>query len=319
MSTNELSEELRTRICWLYYKEGKTQDEVAQMMGMNRTRILRILANARADGTVQIRVANRMANCVELSRQLESYWGLTRAIVVPSPDDADQVTRIIGSELGAYLSDAVGQNMTIGLGWGKTLTQAALSLEPREKANIQVISLLGGLTRVQQINPSEFAWRVAERLSADCYMLPVPVFAPDLPSRDALMGHSGIAEVFERARSLDMAVMSVGDLSPHSVFANYGLLSRQDIASLQRAGAVGDILCHFISEDGRVIDHPINTRVMSVRPEHLAGANQIVLASGGWNKTAAILGAMRLLRPAVLITDELVAERLLDAPLVAEG
>ena len=58
---------------------------------------------------------------------------------------------------------------------------------------------------------------------------------------------------------------------------------------------------------------------MSVTPEHLSGSNQIVLASGGWNKTAAILGAMRLLRPAVLVTDEMVAERLLDAPLVAEG
>ncbi|MFO1143298.1 MAG: hypothetical protein U1E59_13090 [Amaricoccus sp.] len=35
-----------------------------------------------------------------------------------------------------------------------------------------------------------------------------------------------------------------------------------------------------------------------------------MLASGGWNKVAAIRGALRTLRPNVLITNERVAERL---------
>ena len=80
--------------------------------------------------------------------------------------------------------------------------------------------MLGGLTRVSEINPSEFAWRVADRLSAECYMLAGPVYAPDPRTREALIGHSGIAEVFTRARTLDMAVVSVGDLTPHSVLRN---------------------------------------------------------------------------------------------------
>ena len=46
-----------------------------------------------------------------------------------------------------------------------------------------------------------------------------------------------------------------------------------------------------------------------------AGAqDKIVLASGGWQKYDAIKGALRLLRPHVLVTDELVAERLLLVP-----
>jgi DNA-binding transcriptional regulator LsrR (DeoR family) len=259
---------------------------------------------------VQIRVTTRMSRCIELERMLEQRWSLTRAIVVPEPQDEAQLRAIIGAEVGAYMSTAVTSNMTVGLGWGKTLTNGVPAIVPRTADGIRVLSMLGGLTRVSEVNPSEFAWRVADRLSAECYMLAGPVYAPDRQTRDALMGHPGIAEVFARARSLDMAILSVGDLTPHSVFSEYGLLTREEIASLEAAGAVGDVLCHFIDAEGNLVDHPVNQRVLAVNPLDLRGIRNIVLASGGWHKLTTIRGALKLLRPTVLIVNELVAERL---------
>lgn len=310
MTVVDVTDDVKTRIAWLYYVEGMTQDEVASLMGMNRSRVLRVLAAARQDGTVQIRVTTRMSRCIELERMLEQRWSLTRAIVVPEPQDEAQLRAIIGAEVGAYMSTAVTSNMTVGLGWGKTLTSGVPAIVPRSADGVRVLSMLGGLTRVSEVNPSEFAWRVADRLSAECYMLAGPVYAPDRQTRDALMGHPGIAEVFARARSLDMAILSVGDLTPHSVFSEYGLLTREEIASLEAAGAVGDVLCHFIDADGNLVDHPVNERVLAVNPLDLRGTRNIVLASGGWHKLTTIRGALKLLRPTVLIVNELVAERL---------
>ena len=310
MNDADVSEDVKTRIAWLYYVEGLTQDQVATVVGMNRSRVLRILAAARRDGTVQIRVTTRLSRCIELERLLEQRWALTRAIVVPEPQDPSHLRSIIGAAVGAFLSEAVTPNMTIGRGWGKTLNSGVASIAPRAADGVRVLAMLGGLTRVSEINPSEFAWRVADRLGAECYMLAAPVFAPDKRTRDALLDHPGIAEVFTRARSLDMAVVSVGDLTPHSVFSEYGLLTRDEIASLEQAGAVGDLLCHFIDAEGNVIDHPVNDRVIAINPTTLRGTRQIVLASGGWHKLTVIRAALRLLRPTVLIVNELVAERL---------
>ena len=170
--------------------------------------------------------------------------------------------------------------------------------------------MLGGLTRVSAVNPSEFAWRVADRLSAECLMLAAPVFAPDPRTREALLGHGGLGEVFQRAKSLDVAVVSTSDLSPLSTVVEYGLLSHDEVASLQNAGAVGDVLCHFVNAEGELVDHPINERVVAVHPHDLRSARNLVLASGGWQKVAAIRAALKLLRPGTLITDETVAERL---------
>ena len=182
-----------------------------------------------------------------------------------------------------------------------------------------MVSLLGGLTRVSTYNPSEFAWRFADKIAADCYLMAAPVYAPDARTRDALVNHPGIREVFEHSQRLDLALLSVGDLSPESTHSTFRLLERGELASLERAGAIGDILCRFINAKGQVLDHPVNDRVIAADPRDLRSARRIVLASGGWNKTRAILAAIRLLKPEVLITDENVAERLAESRRPPEG
>jgi DNA-binding transcriptional regulator LsrR (DeoR family) len=310
MAGIEVSEQIKTRVAWLYYVEGMTQDEIVIQTGLNRSRVLRILSAARQDGTVQIRVTTNLSRCVELERALRQRWGLTEAIVIPEPQNPEHITSILGAELGAYLSRAVASHNTIGLGWGRTLTSALPAIVPQKYEGVRILSLLGGLTRVSTVNPSEIAWRVADRLDAECHLLTAPVFAPDRVTREALKGHPGIAEIFSRAKSLDMAVVTVGALTPHSAFYEYGLLTRAEIASLEAAGAIGDVLCHFVDEKGRIVDHPVNERVVAVSPEDLKGTRDIVMVSGGWNKLKIIRAGLMLMRPTVLIVNELVAERL---------
>ena len=47
--------------------------------------------------------------------------------------------------------------------------------------------MLGGLTHAQPLNPTESAWELAEKIGADCYLLPVPVYADKPEQRDAFM------------------------------------------------------------------------------------------------------------------------------------
>ncbi len=314
MTIQEPSDQLKTRVAWLYYMEGLTQDDIVTQTGLNRSKVLRILAASRLDGTVQIRVTTNLTKCIELERALEERWGFTRAVVIPEPQDENQTSSILGAALGAYISENISSHMTIGLGWGNTLTKALPSIVSPKVEGIRVLSMLGGLTHVSKVNPSEFAWRVADKLNAECYLLTAPVFAPDIQTKEALLAHTGIKEIFMQARSLDMAIVSVGALLPHSAFVEYGLLSKEEIASLHAAGAVGDVLCHFVDEDGNVIPHPVNDRVIAVNPEQLIAARNMVLVSGGWNKVKIVQAAIKMLRPKVLIVNERVAEHLVQVP-----
>ncbi len=308
----DLETDIRTRAAWLYYMEGMTQDAVAGVLGLTRARVLRMLASCREDGTVQISVTSPLTRCVALERRIELRFGMERAIVIPRPQNGADPAPLIGAATGTYLSSILADGMTIGLGWGRTLSSSLSSLPQRQFNKLTVVSLLGGLTRAAQFNPSEFAWRIADRLGAECFMMAAPVYAPDARTREALVNHSGMEDVFSHAGRLDVALLSVGGLSPSSTLSRYSLLSKEEFASVSRAGAVGDLLCRFIDAEGLLIDHPLNDRVISASPEMLSAARRIVLASGGWEKSTAILAAIRLLKPQVLITDETVAEALVD-------
>lgn len=305
-----LVEDLNIQVSWLYYMEGKTQEDISKALGLSRSKVLRILASSRQNSTVQISIATDFSRCVELERSLENSMGLERAVVIPNSPNSETEYDDLGVALGSYVNGILEDKMSIGLGWGRTLSTSLAEIEYREQKDLKVISMLGGLTRVNRQNLSEFAWRVADRLSAQGYLMAVPVLAPDIRTRDALFSHAGINEIVEASKSLDLAVVTAGDLSPYSTVSQLSILEREDIASLQAAGAVGHVLFHFIDANGRVIDHPINDRVMAIDPRELGATRKIVLASGGWRKYDVVRAAMKLLKPHVLVTDESVAERL---------
>ena len=59
-------EQLATRAAWLYFVAGLTQVQIAKKLGVNRIRVNRLLAQAREQGMVQIRITGRLAECVAL-------------------------------------------------------------------------------------------------------------------------------------------------------------------------------------------------------------------------------------------------------------
>ncbi len=304
------SEDLNVHVSWLYYMEGKTQEDISRALGLSRSKVLRILANSRQNGTVQISIATDLSHCVELERSLERLLGLERAVVIPNCQNPETEYAELGLALGSYINGILKDNMSIGLGWGRTLSTSLSQIQYREQKDIKVISMLGGLTRVNRHNLSEFAWRFADRLAARGYLMAVPVLAPDVGTRDALFTHAGINEIVEESKSLDLAIVTAGDLSPYSTVSQFSVLDPEEIASLQAAGAVGHVLFRFIDANGIVIDHPINNRVMAIDPREIGATRKIVLASGGWRKYDVVRAALKLLRPHVLVTDESVAERL---------
>ncbi len=305
------SVDLKTRVAWLYFMEGLTQDAVAAHLGLTRQRVLKILAAARTDGTVQIRITTELTGCVAFERALEEKFGVERCIVIPTPRDAIEVTRMLGATLGVYVSQTLRDGMRIGLGWGATLQSSLTSVTLRAMQDVTVVSLLGGLTRASGVNPAEFAWRFADLVGAQSFLLTAPVYLDDEVTRDALRRHPGIAEVFGHAANLDIALLSAGEISYDSTLMRCGLITRDDLDSVRRAGAVAELLCQFIDAAGHVIDHPINRRVLAVDPAILRGARTPVLVSGGIAKVSAMAAAIGFVKPRVVITDEAAAAGML--------
>nr|WP_105439544.1 sugar-binding transcriptional regulator [Neorhizobium sp. T25_13] len=304
---------MRLRAAWLYYNQGLTQKDVAERLGLSRSTVIRLLDEAMKRSEVQIWISEGIDTCVELAIRLEKAYGLDEAVVVPAPRDnsAAALASSVGLALGQFLSEVVQDDMTIGVGWGRTMTASLGSFRPPRRKNCKVVSLLGGIVAVHQTNPIDYTWRFAGQLGAECYMFLAPLLVDSVKTKRALIEECGLKTIYDLAENLDLAVVSCGDIGPHSTSLSEGFISKAELDRLIAAGCICDTMFNFLDEEGRSVDHKLNERVMSVDLDTLKKARHIVLSSGGAHRAVAIRATIRRIGCHTLITDETAAKELL--------
>lgn len=304
------SERLRQRAAWMYFVEEMTQSAIAEALGVGRVTVVRMLAEAKALGEVRIALSRGDAELGGLEAALCKLHGFSEAIVAPLSSDSADPTAPIAAALGDHVSAMLGNDMKIGLGWGRTLNRSLEYLSERSLKGLSVVSLIGGVTHFVHDNPAEFPSAFARAFAADCYLIPSPALVDSPATKAALIERCGLKSVYDFADGLDAVVVSVGSLGPEASIARFALISDADRKALREYGGVGELLCNVFDGEGRIVDHPLNQRVMSVPLEAARAAPIRVLAAGGAQKLAAIRGALKLLKPTTFVTDAATARRL---------
>ncbi len=303
--------QLQTRAAWYYYIGGLTQQEIADRLGLTRLRVNKIVNQARAEGLVRIEIQMPFASCVALEEKLKARFALDEVSVVPTVPDPDTQQQVIGEAAAIMLQPLLKDGIGLGVGWGRTLREAARRMRTHRHPSSWVTSLMGGLTRGSGTNTFEVVTEFARLLGAECYYVAAPIYCPSVESRSALLTHYGLAEVMRRAREGRIALLACGDLSSRSLLASTQTVS-ESLDELRAAGAVGDILGTFLDEYGRPVDHPLNRQVMALTPQELKAYPVSILASGGMGKHPVIRGILNARYVSRLVTDEAVAEALLQ-------
>ena len=309
MSATGEEEQLQARVAWYYYVGHLTQQQIATRLGTSRVRINRLLSACGESGLVKISINSRLAECVELEQALVTGFGLRAAVVVPTPPDPDLVREAIGVGAAACLTELIHDGHTVAIGWGRTLTHIRRALPARSCRATAVASLQGGLSHCSEINTFEIVSDFATLFSADCYFFPAPIYAASETARDVILAQEGIRETWHKAVAADVGIVTVGDMR-HSLIATYGLSGADELAALMRAGAVGDLIGHFIDAEGKLVDHPLNRRIIAVGLDDLRQIGTVVLAAGGQSKVPVMRAVLRAGYANVLVCDEAAARKL---------
>lgn len=302
---------LRGRAVWLYHVENRTQNEIAKLLGINRVAVIRLLADARRRNEVRVTVSAPLAELAGVERQVEQRWGIGRVIAAPWTEPGGDPLRVVAAAAGSFVAAAVQPGMTVGVGWGRTLHASLPFIEGRTLEGFRVVSLLGGIAAARRFNPAEFAWAFAELFQGEGFLIPAPAVVDSPETKHALLERCGLSAVFEMADRLDMVLVSAGSVESLTTSYRLGHFTEAERQSLIEAGAVGDVLYHFVDEEGRLVHPRLDARVIAVDLDRLRRAPQRVLVSGGPDKVRVLRGAIRALEPTVFITDEVTARALL--------
>ena len=298
---------IMVRAAWLYHVGGLTQEEVAGRLGLHRSRVVRLLGEARERGLVSVTINHEAVRDLDAEDAIARQFGLDFCLATPAMgfDAADADSRLsaaqemiarraVGSAAANFLKGklATGRPITVGVSWGRTLEQMALHLAGAHNPQARFVSLMGSLTRNSASNPFEVVQALAARTGGEGHFLPVPFIADSVADRAVLLSQRTVAEALDLARSADLYLISVGELRETAFLRQQGMLSAAELRSVQARGAIADSLGRLFDADGGEIDHELAHRTLALEFERLRGRD-VVLLAGGSEKRAAVRALLR--------------------------
>ncbi|MBU6352172.1 MAG: sugar-binding transcriptional regulator [Chloroflexi bacterium] len=311
MANSELIATL-VQVATLYYEDGKSQQEIADQMGVSRSLVALYLKRAREQNIVRIQIDNPQDQCEDVALALQDRSGLRSVRVIPKPSSEELVLRSLGGAAARFLESRVHDGDLVGLGWGRTIMETVNLLAPVRPYAIEVVPLMGessftgSYTQMNQI-----VLQMARAFSGQPYFLLAPLMVGSPTLRAELLADETARPVAERWQRLNVACIGIGALG--AAHGQVVYLGEKNVRQYLAAGAVGDIVARHFASNGQPIYMPQDDCILGIQLEQLRTVQTVVAVAGGVEKTQAVVGALRTR----LITDLIVDQDLAQAVLAA--
>ena len=295
---------LATKAAWYYYMEDNTQAQIAEVMGISRAKVIRLLEEARAQGIVQFSFRKNDSQRISAEQLLIDRFGLKDAFVVPTPLDSSAINQSIAQSAAHYVSDHLREDGYLNIGYGDTVSRMLGFLAKNREESLNVVSLTGGVSYyLPTVGTTAYSMHL--------FLTPSPLVVSSRQVRDALLDEKSLQDVSTMTEYADMSVVGIGAAVEGATVLRNGILNEGELAVLKMQGAVGDILNHFVDKDGNLIQTEIEDRVISTDLDKLRQLKNVVGVAGGKDKVTAIKAVLNGGYLNVLITDSDTAAELL--------
>ena len=291
----------------LYYELGETQSRVAELLGVTRPQVSRILKRARAEGIVEIRIIDRTSEASPAADELRQRFGLQAVHLAASLRGPEDISRRLVGRLGAeVLRAAVRDGAVVGIGDGSSISSLADALdEPIRETGATVVPLCGGYWFT---GPAREPFRrVADGIGGVPQGLLAPGIVDDPATKQALYAHDGVRRILDLWDRLEVAAFGIGGPAWSATAFGTEVVKRLDDAM-----AVGELLIAPFDIAGRFVGGDLRDRTIAFDVDRLDRIPVRIGVAGGASKVRPILGALRAGALTALVTDVRTAEAVVE-------
>jgi DNA-binding transcriptional regulator LsrR (DeoR family) len=314
LKTQERSSLLADVAEW-YYIDGLKQSEIASRIGVDRSMVSRMLAEARKQNIVEIRIHRPISTSRELEAKLLKHFGLLQVCVLESRnEDYSQLLVQLGTAGANLLSGYLAPDSILGLSWGAGVSAVVDAYDKTGSVSMQIVQLVGALGAQNSVYDGPgLVQRLAQTISCEGYFLNAP-FIVDRPDiAQALLSNQNVAEAMSLAQNCDVALVGVGSTKPeYSSFYQAGYVPLEELNQLRELGMVGDVCGRHFNLDGESPELDFHERIVTISEGDLKNIPIRIAVAGGIGKAEAIQGALRGGYINILVTDDQVAKTLLE-------
>jgi len=291
-----------SRVARLYYEHDLTHAQIAEILGVSRVKVTRMLAEARRRGIVEIRIKGDTHAFAELESRLATKLGLQDAWVVPTSPDPVRLQRSLGAGGAHCLRAMVVPRMTVGVNQSRTVAAIVPALGSEKAVDAHFVPVSGSRGGAHGAKAHETSEALARAFGGRAHHVPAPVLASTAEAASVLWAESEIADTLALAARADLLVMGIGTLEDNHL-TRTGAITDEELEPLRRKSIVGDVSSRFFDALGRPVSLPIDQRVIALTLEqHLAIPVRIAVAGGATKREALkAAGAGKLFN--ILVTD----------------
>ena len=300
----DYEETLMAKAAWYYYFEDMTQQQISERIGISRIRVIRLLEKARKTGIIQFSLRKGNEERLKTEKRLMEAFGLEDVFVVPGPADPTHTNANIAEAASMYIHDRLHEGSVINIGYGDTPSRVLNNLATMAEQTITCVSLTGGVSYYLPDARSNV-------FNAKLRLIPAPLLASTKEMADAIWQESSVSEISRMISLAQMTVVGIGSMDGSATIFHSGILNSNDLLYLSMQGAKGDVLSHFLDENGRLINTPIEERLIATSMEKLQSLRNVIGVAAGRIKTEAIRAVLRGGILDTLITDTETAEAIL--------
>jgi deoxyribonucleoside regulator len=313
-TTNDRSE-LLADIAELYYLKGMNQSEIASQIGVDRSMVSRMLAEARARNIVEISVKKPLSSDNTLENELIQKFGLLDAFVLNNREiEYKELLNNLGKAGAKVLLSYISQGQVLGLSWGSAVSAVVEAVKVNEPLHIRVVQLVGAMGAQNTVYDGPgLVQRLAQKFGCEGYFINAPFIVDTAEIVGALQENRNIREAVDLAKKCDIAVLGIGSTEPeYSSFYQAGYVPFEVLEQLRKFGMVGDVCGHHFGEHGETPELEFHKRIITIDAKSLKSIPVRIGVAGGIGKIKAVLGALRAGYINVLVTDSQLVSRLVS-------
>lgn len=292
----------------LYYEQDRSQERIAQELGVSRPAVSRLLSRARELGIVQIQIVPPTVD-PRLAATLRDELNLRAVHIAPGVADSADPGPVLCAPLENALSEIdLRAGRIFVVGWGRAVYSLGRSMTT-PRPGVRVIPGLGGSDGDRPwFQPNEIARVWATALQGETRYLHAPAMVSPTLLR-SLLAEPAIRSTLHMWQAADAAVVGIGVWpKPDPSYAASGFPIEDPMIS----DAAGDVAGRSFTEDGRLVDFSQHHCLLAVTSHRLQRIPNVIGLAAGPDKAKGVIGAARAGLITDLVTDIVTARAVIE-------
>lgn len=281
---------LMAQVARMYYLDDASRVDIADLVGISRFRVARLLQRAKESGLVTISINDPGVPDPDLAIRVQQGLGVQECVVVRSGGPPNNSRQQVGLAAAKVLGDSLRKDDVLGIAWGRTLTETSNHLKALPK--ITVVQLAGSPSGDLSSSPIEIARQVSQRSGGAVFPIFSTLIMAQAATAEALRAQPDISSAMALFDSVTTALLAVGSWSSGQSQL-LDVMGREETTVMRLKGAVGDIAGIIINEHGGVVDAEFQERCISIGYEQLRKIPRKIAVAAGSGKAQATIAAAR--------------------------